>query len=190
MVKGGTVVTHKCVRTESSKVSTFDLQQTKFFESSSFSNRQHDCTTLPSENGRRNRELNVTEIKQRNFVVSLETSDHNYCRIPSKFFECGGRLAVSKQQGHFKIETLSKSISTSISTTPVFCLETRPFQSVDRWPTTTDLGKSILLCISPILTYSTSVEESELQPNKRNVACLSHQLGSLKSGTPFYYKCL
>ena len=98
MVKGGTVVTHKCVRTESSKVSTFDLQQTKFFESSSFSNRQHDCTTLPSENGRRNRELNVTEIKQRNFVVSLETSDHNYCRIPSKFFECGGRLAVSKQQ--------------------------------------------------------------------------------------------
>ena len=122
MVKGGTVVTHKCVRTESSKVSTFDLQQTKFFESSSFSNRQHDCTTLPSENGRRNRELNVTEIKQRNFVVSLETSDHNYCRIPSKFFECGGRLAVSKQQGHFKIETLSKSISTSIINYPSILL--------------------------------------------------------------------
>ena len=27
--KGGTVVTHKCVGTESSKISTFDLQQTK-----------------------------------------------------------------------------------------------------------------------------------------------------------------
>ena len=32
MVKGGTVVTHKCIRTESSKVSTFDLQQTKYLK--------------------------------------------------------------------------------------------------------------------------------------------------------------
>ena len=189
MAEGVTVVTHKFIGTEISKVSTFDLKQTKILKSSSFSNREHHCSTLPCQN-RGNRQPNVTEIKQRNLAVSLETPDHSYCRIPSKFFECGGRLAVSKQQGHFKIETLSKSISTSISTTPVFCLETRPFQSGDRWPTTTDLGKSILLCISPILTYSTSVEESELQPNKRNVACLSHQLGSLKSGTPFYYKCL
>ena len=37
--------------TESSEISTFDLQQTKIFESSSFSNRQHHCTTLPCENG-------------------------------------------------------------------------------------------------------------------------------------------
>ena len=47
MVKGGTAVTHKFIRTESSKISTFELQQTKIFESSSYSNRQHDCTTLP-----------------------------------------------------------------------------------------------------------------------------------------------
>ena len=32
MVKGGTVVTHKCIRTESSKVSTFDLEQTKYLK--------------------------------------------------------------------------------------------------------------------------------------------------------------
>ena len=38
MVKGGIAVTHKCVRIESSKISTFDLQQAKIFESSSFSN--------------------------------------------------------------------------------------------------------------------------------------------------------
>ena len=81
MVKGGTVVTHKCIRTESSKISIFDLQQTKIFESSSFSNRQHHCTTLPCENGG-NREPNVPEIKQRNLAVSLETPDQNYCRIP------------------------------------------------------------------------------------------------------------
>ena len=36
MVKGETIVTHNCIRTESSKISTFDLKQRKIFESSSF----------------------------------------------------------------------------------------------------------------------------------------------------------
>ena len=53
---------------------------------------------------RDDREPNVTEVKRRNLVVSLETPDHNYCRIPSKFFECGGRLAISKQQGPIRME--------------------------------------------------------------------------------------
>ena len=55
-------------------------------------------------------------------------------------------------------------------TTPELCLETRPFQSGDRCPTA-DLGQSIPLCISPILPYSTSPEESELRPNRKTVAC-------------------
>ena len=50
-VEGGRVITHKCVGTGSSKISTFDLQQTKIFESSLFLNRQHHCTTRPCENG-------------------------------------------------------------------------------------------------------------------------------------------
>ena len=168
MVKGGTAVTH----------STFDLQQTKIFESSSFSNRKHHCTTLPS---------NVTEIKQRNLAASLETPDHNYCRIHSKFFECGGTLTVSKQQGPIRMETLPKSISASLpeegnpksrfvcsktvsQTTPVFCLETWTFQSGDRCPTT-DLGQSITSCISPSLPYSASLEESDLQPHRKYAGC-------------------
>ena len=169
IVKRITVVTHKFIGTESSEISTFDLQQTKIFESSSFSNRQHHYTTLPCEN-RGNREPNVTEIKQRNLAVSLETPDHNYCRIPSKFFECRGRLAVLKQQGPIRMETLPKSISASLPeernaqtrlvciraispTAPVLCWETRPFQPGNRCPTA-DLGQSVPLCISPILFYS------------------------------------
>ena len=46
MVKGGTVVTHKCIRTETSKIRTFDLRQTKNFDCSSFSNRRHHCNIL------------------------------------------------------------------------------------------------------------------------------------------------
>ena len=93
MVKGVAVVTHKCVGTESSKISTFDLQQTKIFVNSSFSIRQHHCTTLPCEN-EVNGDPNVTEIKQRNLAVPLEIPGHNYYRTYSKFFECRGRFAV------------------------------------------------------------------------------------------------
>ena len=81
------------------------------------------------------------------------------------------------------VSTLPESISTSLPeegntqsrfvcikvvspTTPVLCLETRSFQSGDRRPTT-DLGQSIPLCISPILPHSTSLEESELRPNRK-----------------------
>ena len=53
MAKWGTVITHWCVRTENSKISFFDLQQTKIFESSSFSNRQHHCHTQFCENDRK-----------------------------------------------------------------------------------------------------------------------------------------
>ena len=114
MAKGGTVVAHKPVRIENSKISNSDIQETEIFESSSFSNRQHHCTTLPCKN-EGNRESNITESKQRNLAVSLEPPDHNYCRIPFRFFECGGRLAVSKQQGPIRMETFPKSISASLS---------------------------------------------------------------------------
>ena len=129
------------------------------------------------------REPNVTKIKQRSLAVSLKTLDHNYCRIPSKFFECGGKLAVSKQQGSIRMETLPKNISTSLPedgnaqsrfvcikavspTTPVLCLETRSFQSgtdalQQIW------GSQFLYAFS----HSTSLEESELRPNRKKVAC-------------------
>ena len=51
----------------------------------------------------------------------------------------------------------------------VLCLETWTFQSRDRCPVT-DFEQSITLCIFPILPYSTSLEESELRPNRKNVA--------------------
>ena len=53
------------------------------------------------------REPNVTE-------ASPETQDYNYYRIPSKYFECGGKLSVWKQQRPITIEILPKSISASL----------------------------------------------------------------------------
>ena len=92
MGKGGTVVTYKYAGTEISKISTFDLYQTKIFESNSFLNRQRHCTTLPCENGR-NREPNVIEIKQRNWAVSLETRDNNYYRLEAAGTHRNGNFA-------------------------------------------------------------------------------------------------
>ena len=87
MVEGGTVITHNRVGTENSKTNNFDFQKTKIFESRSFWNRQHYCTTLLCENGEwgwkvAGREPNVTESKQRNLTVSFEAPDYNYWRIP------------------------------------------------------------------------------------------------------------
>ena len=70
MVKGETVVTYKCVGTESSKISTFDLQQAKILESSSLSNRQHPCSTLPCENVGNWGTNTADKVEQRNFAVS------------------------------------------------------------------------------------------------------------------------
>ena len=44
MMKERAVVIHNCIGTESSKIGTFNFQQTNIFESSSFSYRQHHCT--------------------------------------------------------------------------------------------------------------------------------------------------
>ena len=54
--------------------------------------------------------------------------------------------------------------------TPVLCLETRHFQSGDRC-LKAELEQPIPLHISPILPYSTNLEESEPRPNRKNVPC-------------------
>ena len=98
---GETVVTHKCIGTQSSKISLFDLQQEKTFESNSLSNRKHHCTTCicttcienttaSCKNGEGvldwgeggDREQNVPK-------VSVKAPDYNYYRKPSKYFGCG-----------------------------------------------------------------------------------------------------
>ena len=58
------------------RLALLTFNKKKIFESSSFSNRQHHCATLPCEN-EGNKEANVAEIKQKNLAVSLETPDHN-----------------------------------------------------------------------------------------------------------------
>ena len=59
IVKGGIVVTRKCIRTENSNTRAVDIQETKIFERRSVLNRQHCCTTLPFEN-EGNREPDIT----------------------------------------------------------------------------------------------------------------------------------
>ena len=53
------------------------------------------------------------------------------------------------------------------------CLKTRPFQSGNRY-LTADLDESFPLFISLILSFSTYLEESELRPNRKTVACYTN----------------
>ena len=88
------------------------------------------------------------------------------------------------------METLPKSISASLpeegnaqnrfvwmkavsTITLALCLETRPFQSGNRHPPA-DLEQSFPLFISLILSFSTYLEESELRPNRKPVACYTN----------------
>ena len=97
------------------KISPFDLQQIKLFETSSFSNRQQHCAALSCQN-KGTREPNVPEIKQINLAVSLETPDHNYCRVTPNLLQRQSRLTVvepvsSHQNGDFAQKYFNKSVT-------------------------------------------------------------------------------
>ena len=90
-------------------------------------------------------------------IGSLETAGtHQNANFAQKYFDKPVRGG----------ENIFVCIKAASPTTPVLCFKTRPFQSGERCPTT-DLAESIPLCISPILPYSTSLEESELRPNRK-----------------------
>ena len=197
MVKGVIVVSHKCVGTESSKISTFDLQQTKIFESSSFWNRQHHCTTLPCETEEQGTKY---YIKQRIKAVSLETPDHNYWRVTSKFVECGSRLAVWKQQGTAerlcpkvsqqvcqrkktpKVDFFASRLSHQLPH-PVLCLESNPF-SHERDALQPIWGNQFLYAFSPFCLLLEALKK--VSYNQMEKIFFVTPTSSLKSGTPFY----
>ena len=190
MFKGGTVVTHKCIRTESSKTSTFDLQQTKFLESSSFSNRKHYYTTLPCEN-RGNREPNVIEMKQRFGSISWNTrsqSLQNTFQVLWMWRQiCSLETAGTHQNRNFAQEEGNSQssfvcIKAISSTTPVFCWKPDPCSQG------TDALRQIwwnhfLYAFPPFYLILQVLKKVSYDPTGK--CCLPHQLGSLKPGNPF-----
>ena len=147
MVRKGTKYAHKCARTTSSEAGYSDIYKTKQNKVDTFSNRQHDCFELFTQDGR-NQEQGFAGSKQRDMVLSVPTWDHNYCRIYPKSLECDSRLGVTECQGLLRLETLSNSLSTNLPevgetrhrpvclqiespSSEVCSMETRPLQLED-----------------------------------------------------------
>ena len=145
MDKRETFLTNKYVGIESIKIITFDFQLTKIFESSLFSNRQHHCTTLPCKNGVTGNQM-LLKLSKEIWQYLLKRQ----IAFTAEYLPITLNVEVSKQQGPIKIENLPKSISTSLPgegnaqnrfvcikavspTTSVFCLETRPFRSGNKF---------------------------------------------------------
>ena len=80
----------------------------------SFPSRHYNSLVLSSEDGGNHKQV-FNRISKRNLEVSPAPWDHNYCRIPSKLHERGGRLAVKKLKRQYRVETPSTSISENLS---------------------------------------------------------------------------
>ena len=176
IVKGGTVVTHKCVGTKSSKISTFDLQQSQIFKSSSFSNRQHHCPTLPCKNGETGKQMLLKISKEIwQYVLkhqitittkylpnslnmgadwqSQNSRDPSEWKLSPKVFQ-----KVCQRRGMLKGDLFASRLSHQLL--QYFARKPNPFsQGTDAqqqiW------GNQFLYAFNPILPYSTNLGETD-----------------------------
>ena len=107
-VKGGTVVTHKCV-SMCSKISMFDLQQTKIFESSLFPINSITALLYIVKTGRTGNQM-LMKLSREIWQYLLK----HQIKIPAEYFTSSLNVEAdwSKHQGPIRMETLPKSIST------------------------------------------------------------------------------
>ena len=184
MVRKGTKYAHKCARTTSSEAGYSDIYKTKQNKVDTFSNRQHDCFELFTQDGR-NQEQGFAGSKQRDMVLSVPTWDHNYCRIYPKSLECDSRLGVTECQGLLRLETLSNSLSTNLPevgetrhrsvclqiespSSEVCSMETRPLQLEDRCYAT-ELGSSVSICIPTLFSHKQGLKQNTRGQSTFNV---------------------
>jgi len=128
VVKGGPVTSYQHSGVEGSFLCDFSIHQRGETKISAYPDRQQGSLDLPLKNGRNCKYENESN-QQGNLRIFTSSRDHDYCRVSSNSFECGGRLGFSKTRGQKRMETLSKDISTTVpkegfSTDRSFCIST------------------------------------------------------------------
>ena len=108
----------------------------------------------------------IDKSKQTDLGISIATSDHNYCRIPSRNSKCRGGRNVQECEGLQRVEIEQTSISKDLqskgnplhrlvcfevvsSSSPIFFMEDRSLQPGSGC-TTGMLESSKRVCISPL----------------------------------------
>ena len=103
LVYAGSGTPYKCAGTDSCKVISSDLHQGKTYKIYPFSDRQHQCTKLSSEDGRYSKSGPAGTF-QGNMGVSIFPSDHDYCGVVTQSFKSHCRLRVSQPPRHKRVE--------------------------------------------------------------------------------------
>ena len=80
LVKEGTGVSYKSLRTFSNKICTSNLQQNDEFQIITYPSRQPNCFELPIKNGK-DKDSGTSQSFEGDLGVSSQTSDHDCCKV-------------------------------------------------------------------------------------------------------------
>jgi len=98
VVKGGPVTSYQHSGVEGSFLCDFSIHQRGETKISAYPDGQQGSLDLPLKNGRNCKYENESN-QQGNLGIFTSSRDHDYCRVSSNSFECGGRLGFSKTRG-------------------------------------------------------------------------------------------
>ena len=107
----GKARSYKCFGAESRKICN-----SNFFSLASHcsvnthSDGQHSCSFIFGKNGWYSKSISKS-IEQRNLGLFVEQRDRNYCRVPPRVTECGGRCSIENSKGCQRVEVKSQCIS-------------------------------------------------------------------------------
>jgi len=101
---------YQCTRIDGSQISYHDFHITQTGSIYASKDGQHCSSQIHSEDGG-NSQSRVNKNKQRNLGVPFAETDHDYCRVPSWYFEHRGRPGISTSTGSQRMEIRSHYIS-------------------------------------------------------------------------------
>ena len=104
MVKGGEAFSHKYSRITGIKICNTNFHKEFVTLDHSCPSGQQSCPGISLECGW-NPQSAAFKNQQINLELSTVSSDHNYCRVPSKQIECQSRLGVQECNRFIRLET-------------------------------------------------------------------------------------
>ena len=105
VVSKGVTTAHKSVGTESSSFGPVDVLKSPESNRCAHSNGQYDCAVILSQNGGHSQQGADIPCKG-NLGFSSVKTDHNYCRVSARGFECPGRQGVKAFPGFERMVAL------------------------------------------------------------------------------------
>ena len=110
MVKGREAFSHKCSRITGIKICNPNFHKEFVTLDHSCLSRQQNCSDISLEDGWYP-QFTDSKNQQVNLELSAISSDHNYCRVPSKQVKCQSRPRVQECDRLIWLETWSESLS-------------------------------------------------------------------------------